>query len=175
MLDIAQRGFSAVTGRDTHWSEEGHAPHAALPGRDAGRDFPVVVRRDPDAPRGEQHRSRGAACSRNAPFTEVFVPVHPDPDLDAADLDHAVRLLVDHGESVALEAIAQAPYAEGRMLATEIVDGTPRLPELLAELGFVRDRAEYEMAIEVDASTPAPTWPPDVTVARCAGRRTRSR
>jgi ribosomal protein S18 acetylase RimI-like enzyme len=168
MLDIAQRGYTAVTGRDTRWSEEGLRRMRQLPGRDAGRDFPVVVRRDPRAAGGEQVVAWGGVFA-NAPYSEVFVPLHPDPDLDDADLERAVRLLVAHGEEVALEAIAEAPPAEGRMLATELVDGTPRLPELLGELGFVRDRAEYEMAIEVDTTTPAPTWPPGIAVAPMRG------
>ena len=58
MLDIAQRGYTAVTGRDTRWSEEGLRRMRQLPGRDAGRDFPVVVRRDPQAPAGRGRTSR---------------------------------------------------------------------------------------------------------------------
>lgn len=168
MLEIAQRSFSQVTGRDTHWSEAGMRRMRAIPGRDAGRDFPVVVRRDPDAPGGERIVAWGGVFA-NPPFSEVFVPLHPDLDLGDDDLATALRLLVDHGQTVALEAIAEAPYAEGRMLATEVVDGTPRHPELLAAMGFVRDRAEYEMAIGLDAAIEAPHWPEGVTVAPMRG------
>jgi ribosomal protein S18 acetylase RimI-like enzyme len=168
MLDIAQRAFIAVTGRDAHWSEQGMRRMRALPGRDPGRDFPVVVRRDPAAPGGEQVVAWGGVFA-NAPFSEVFAPLHPDPDLTDDDLATALQLLVDHGETVALEAVAEAPPAEGRMLATELVDGTPRVPELLAAMGFVRDRAEYEMAISLDAATPAPVWPEGITVAPMRG------
>jgi ribosomal protein S18 acetylase RimI-like enzyme len=168
MLDIAERAYSAVTGRGTRWSEEGLRRMRALPGRDAGRDFPVVVRRDPAASDGEQVVAWGGVFA-NPPFSEVFVPLHPDVDLDDADLATAVTLLVGHGETVALEAVAEAPYAEGRMLSTELVEGTPRVPELLAAMGFVRDRAEYEMAIEVDAGTPPPQWPDGVRVLPLRG------
>ena len=108
----------------------------------------------------------------NPPFSEVFVPLHPDPDLDDAGLaDRAYACWSSTARSVALEAIAQAPYAEGRMLATEVVDGTPREPEVLAALGFVRDRGEYEMAIELDADAAAapPEWPDGVTIAPMRG------
>jgi ribosomal protein S18 acetylase RimI-like enzyme len=161
MLDIAQRAFSTVTGREAHWSEQGMRRMRAMPGRDAGRDFPVVVRAD-------QVVAWGGVFA-NPPFSEVFTPLHPDPELADDDLATALRLLVDHGQTVALEAIAKAPYAEGRMLATEVVDGTPRVPELLAGMGFVRDRAEYEMAIEIDAATPAPVWPDGITLAPIRG------
>ena len=120
------------------------------------------------APGGEQVVAWGAVFA-NAPFSEVFVPLHPDPDLADGDLATALRLLVDHGETVALEAIAEAPPAEGRMLSTELVDGTPRVPELITEMGFARDRAEYEMAISLDGEVPEPAWPDGITIAPMRG------
>ncbi|MFN8168387.1 MAG: GNAT family N-acetyltransferase [Candidatus Nanopelagicales bacterium] len=154
MLDLAQRGFAHVTGRLPHWSEAGLRRMRHVPGRDAGRDFPVVTRDGAVVAWG--------GVFANAPYSETFVPIHPSPDLDPDDLARTVELLVAHAAGVVRGILADEPHDATRTLATEIVVGWQTLVGAAERVGFACDRHEYEMGIELDPSTAPPVWPDGV-------------
>jgi len=160
-LDVAHRAFERHTGRRAHWTADGMRRMRNLPTRDAGPDFPVVVR-------GAQVVA-WAGIFANAPYTEIFTDVHVDPDLSDDDAQRAVALITDYAAARGSEIAAGSPADPGRTIAIETVDTDHRLIADLEALGFGRDRLEYEMAIELGDDVPAPEWPEGVTVAPMAG------
>ena len=160
-LDVAQRAFEHQTGRRAHWTADGMRRMRNLPSREAGPDFPVMVR-------GEQVVA-WAGVFANAPYTEIFTDVHVDPDLTDDDAARAVALLTEYAAARGREIAAGSPPDPGRTIAIETVDSDHRLIADLEALGFRRDRLEYEMAVELGDDVPAPVWPDDVTVAPMAG------
>ncbi|MFN8146465.1 MAG: GNAT family N-acetyltransferase [Candidatus Nanopelagicales bacterium] len=155
LADVATRGFARFTGRPAPWSETALRRMRTVPGRDPGRDFPVVVR-------GDEVVAWGAIFA-NAPYLEIFSPLHVDPDLDDDELPAALALLLDHLDGVAREVVADEPVGPARLRTTEVLAQDERLRAALEALGFVVDRDEYEMAIELDGVPPAPTWPAGIT------------
>jgi ribosomal protein S18 acetylase RimI-like enzyme len=161
ILEVAHRAFERHTGRRAHWTAQGMRRMRALPLRDPGADFPVVLR-------GEQVVA-WAGVFANPPYTEIFTDVHVDPDLSDDDATSATRLLVEHAAARGHEVAAGSPPVPGRTVAIEALDTDPRLVADLERLGFARDRLEYEMAVELDDDVPEPDWPDDVTVAPMRG------
>ena len=160
-LEVAQAAFERQTGRRAHWTADGMRRMRNLPSREAGPDFPVVVR-------GEELVA-WAGIFANTPYTEIFTDVHVDPDLPDDDAARAVALLTDYAAARGRDIAAGSPPDPGRTIAIETVDTDHRLIGDLEALGFRRDRFEYEMAIELGHDVPAPEWPADVTVAPMAG------
>ena len=160
-LEVAQAAFERQTGRRAHWTADGMRRMRNLPSREAGPDFPVVVR-------GEELVA-WAGIFANTPYTEIFTDVHVDPDLPNDDAARAVALLTDYAAARGRDIAAGSPPDPGRTIAIETVDTDHRLIGDLEALGFRRDRFEYEMAIELGHDVPAPEWPADVTVAPMAG------
>lgn len=158
---VATRQFRRFTGRDAPWSETGLRRMRTVPGRDPGRDFPVVVR--------DGEVVGWGAMFANPPYLEIFSPLHLDPDLDDDTLDLALDLLLDHLDGLALAAIAGEPPDTSRVRTTEVVAPDERLRSRLEARGFVVDRDEYEMAIELDGVPDPPTWPEGITVAQVRG------
>lgn len=161
LADVATRGFARFTGRPAPWSETGLRRMRKVPGRDPGRDFPVVVR-------GDEVVAWGALFA-NPPYLEMFSPLHVDPDLDDDDLGTALALLLDHLDGLAREVVADQPTDPARLRTTEVLALDERLRGRLEGLGFVVDRDEYEMAIELDGVPDAPAWPEGITVTPLRG------
>ncbi|MFN8156472.1 MAG: GNAT family N-acetyltransferase [Candidatus Nanopelagicales bacterium] len=158
---VATAGYRRFTGREAPWSETGLRRMRIVPGRDPGRDFPVVVR-------GDEIVAWGALFA-NAPYSEMFSPVHVDPDLDDAELGTAVGLLLDHLDALAREAVADEPADPGRLRTTEVLAQDERLRQAFESRGYVVDRDEYEMAISLDGVPVGPVWPDGITVAALRG------
>jgi ribosomal protein S18 acetylase RimI-like enzyme len=157
----------AVTGR--HWQATTGLPHPLdlerfrsvrrMEGRDPGTDSPVV----------EVDGSVVACGSFFAfpPYSQLFMATVVDPALDDVAHDSCVGLLVDHGTRVGrarLEA-AGIPHDRERRLATEAVHADVRLREALERRGFVFERHELEMAIDLsDVSVALAPVPEGVTL-----------
>jgi ribosomal protein S18 acetylase RimI-like enzyme len=132
-----------------------------LPGRDAAGDFPVVER--------DGRLLAWAGFLAHPPYTELFVPVVMDPDLDDATAMTAATLLLDYVDARAHDVVADLPREVPRVLATEIPARDSRGLALATALGFAPDRHEYEMTIDVDPSTPPPPWPEGVSAVAVRG------
>jgi ribosomal protein S18 acetylase RimI-like enzyme len=152
MLDITQRAFRAVSGRAHPMTAEHMRSMRSAPGRDPGRDFPVVVQ-------GGRVVAHGGIYAA-APFSEVYVLVHADPDLDDATLDRCVALLVHAGEAEGVRRTAGLPPDPARALVTDTLQADSRLGAALAGLGFAVERHMFEMAVDLAGRdlTPA-SWP----------------
>jgi len=161
MVDAARRSFLRATGNESHWNEQNLARLRGMPGRDPAGDFPVV---------GRDGRLLGwAGFLAHTPFTELFAPVVIDPELDDETTMTAATLLLGYVDARAHDVVADLARDVSRVLATEIPAQDARGLALAAALGFTPDRHEYEMTIDVDPSTPAPTWPQGVTVVAVRG------
>ena len=161
LADVATRGFQRFTGRAAPWTVTALRRMRKVPGRDPGRDFPVVVR-------GDEVVAWGALFA-NPPYREIFSPLHVDPDLDDHALDTALDLLLDHLDGLARDVVADEPADPERLRTTEVVAQDERLRDRLETRRFVVDRDEYEMAIELDGVPDAPSWPEGITVAELRG------
>lgn len=151
MVEVAQRGFRAVTGRAAHWSVANISRMRALPDRDPGADFPVVERDGAIVAWG--------AFFANPPYTELFTPFHADPRLAPDELAAAVGLLAAYLEGLARSVVADLPEAN-RILTGEVVQGDEPLLRALELAGYRQgDGAEYEMAVELVGEVPEPIWP----------------
>jgi len=161
MVDVARRSFLRATGNESHWNEQNLARLRGMPGRDPAGDFPVV---------GRDGRLLGwAGFLAHTPFTELFAPVVIDPELDDETTMTAATLLLGYVDARAHDVVADLARDVSRVLATEIPAQDARGLALAAALGFTPDRHEYELTIDVDPSTPAPTWPEGVTVVAVRG------
>ncbi|HET7900513.1 MAG TPA: GNAT family N-acetyltransferase [Candidatus Nanopelagicales bacterium] len=160
LLNVAQKAFRHHTGRPAPWSETGLRRMRLVPGREAGRDFPVVVRDGAVVAWG--------AVFANPPYSEIFSPLHADPDLADDELAAALALLLDHVDGVAREVVADEPPAP-RTRTTEVLSQDVRTRVALERLGYGIDRDEYEMAIDLEGTPPEPEWPPGMTVGALRG------
>ena len=158
---VADREFRRHTGRPAPWSETSLRRMRQVPGRDPGRDFPVVERDGAIVAWG--------ALFANPPYSEMFSPLHLDPDLDDADLATVVGLLLDHLDAIAREAVADQPPDPSRLRTTEALVADERRRQVLGALGFAADRFEYEMGIELGTAPDAPAWPEGFAVRGVTG------
>jgi len=161
ILELAHRAFERTAGRRAHWTVEGMRRMRAVPTRDAGADFPVAVR--------AEQVVAWAGVFANAPYTEISVDLQVDPDLTADDATSVTALLMEYAAARGREVAAGSPPDPRRTIAVEAVDTDARLVRDLEALGFVRDRLEHEMAIELGDDVPEPDWPEGVTVAPVRG------
>ena len=161
MVDVARRSFLRATGNETHWNEQNIGRMRTLPGRDAAGDFPVVER--------DARLLAWGGFLAHPPYTELFVPVVIDPDLDDSTAMTAATLLLEYVDARVHGIVADLPRDVPRLLATEIPTQDSRALAMATALGFAPDRHEYEMTIDVDPSTPAPRWPMGVSVVAVRG------
>ncbi len=162
MLDVVQRAHLALTGRAHDMTRERVIGLRSAPGRDSGAEFPVVERAG--------RVVAWAGLFAFAPYSEVVVMQHLDPDLDDQGYRAAAGLLVDAGQREGLLRIAGLPADPSRVLASESLREDSRLATVLVDLGLALDRNSYEMEIDLVGRdlTPAP-WPPGLDVRRMHG------
>jgi len=144
MLAVTGRHWRATTGLTHPLNLERFRSVRRMEGRDPGTDSPVV-------------EIDGVVVAWGSffafpPYSQLFMATAVDPGLDDDAHDACVGLLVDHGTRVGrarLEA-AGIPHDPERRFATDAVHADVRLRGALERRGFVFERHELEMTIDLD-------------------------
>jgi mycothiol synthase len=162
MMAVTGKHWQAATGLVHPMNVERLRAVRSLPGREPGLDSPVVEL--------EGRVVAWGSFFAFPPYSQVFMATAISPDLDDADHDACVGLLVEHATRNARGRLAAAGIDLGpeRRLATDAVHSDTRLCEALERRGFTFDRHELEMAIDLDASEVALAPLPDGVTVRPA-------
>jgi ribosomal protein S18 acetylase RimI-like enzyme len=145
MIAVTGAHWQATTGLTHPMNVERLRAVRTFPGRDPGRDSPVVEL--------DGRVVAWGSFFAFPPYSQVFMATAVSPDLDDADHDTCVGLLVDHATRNGGDRLAAAgiPLDPERRLATDAVHADTRTIAALERHGFAFERHELEMAIDLTA------------------------
>lgn len=155
IVAVNDRAWRAATGLHHPLTVERLRVTRTVDGRVEGTDDPVVE--------VDGAVEAWGALWAFAPYSQLFLALAVDPDLDDATHDACVGLLVEHGMAVGrarLESLG-VPDDPSRTFSTEVVHADERLRDAVVRRGFVFTRHELEMAIDLDAQEVVLTDVPD--------------
>ena len=153
--ELAEAFFQFAHERSTYLTPEVLRSFLATPGVDASTDA-LLVERDgtPVA---------AALVTASPPYGETGAILVVDPELDSADLQRAIGLVIDGFSAALAPRITSSGAARDPWQRVMMPTSVPGAGAVLADLGFEPLRQVYEMVIDLTAPTANdPAWPAGV-------------